>query len=74
MTRYRIADDNHVHVVEESTEGGGDDFTRREELEQLAASWPLRRLVEIWNQLPGVRPVARFEDRTVAVRRIWQAL
>ena len=74
MTRYRIADDNHVHVVEESTEGGGDDFTRREELEQLAASWPLRRLVEIWNQLPGVRPVARFEDRTVAVRRIWQVL
>jgi hypothetical protein len=31
-------------------------------------------LVEVWNQLPGVRPVAGFENRSVAVRRIWQAL
>jgi len=31
-------------------------------------------LVDIWNQLPGVHPVARFENRSVAVRRIWQAL
>ena len=43
---------------------------------QLAAAvnWPIRRLVAIWNQLPGVRPVARFENRRVAVRRIWQLL
>ena len=34
----------------------------------------MRRLVEVWNQLPGVRPVARFENRSVAVRRICQAL
>ena len=34
----------------------------------------MKRLVEIWNRLPGVEPVARFTDRKTAVRRIWRAV
>lgn len=73
VNRYQIADDNHVHAVA-GTEAGGAVFASEQELARLAADWPLRRLVEVWNQLPGVHPVARFENRSVAVRRIWQAL
>jgi hypothetical protein len=75
---YRIDDNNRVHVLSDAVpKGAGPDsdvFTGVEDLEQLAAAWPMRRLVEIWNELPGVRPVARFENRKVAVQRIWQAL
>lgn len=73
MNRYAIADDNRVHAVE-GTADGGTVFASEQDLQQLTAGWPLRRLVEIWNQLPGVTPVARFENRTVGARRIWQAL
>ena len=73
VNRYEISEDNHVHAIG-STETGGAVVAGEQELEQLAANWPMRRLVEVWNQLPGVRPVARFENRSVAVRRICQAL
>ena len=46
-------------------------FTSEKELAKLAAQWPARRLVEIWNGMPGVRRVAKFRDRKTAVRRIW---
>ena len=49
-------------------------FCDAAELATLAASWPMARLVEIWNNLPGARPVARFTDRKIAVARIWKAL
>ena len=74
MNIYRIADDNRVHGLPDSAAGDGAAFSGVEELEQLVAAWPVRRLVAIWNELPGVRPVTRFENRRVAVQRIWQAL
>lgn len=46
-------------------------FTSEKELAKLAAQWPVRRLVEIWNAMPGVRRVAKFRDRKNAVRRVW---
>jgi Protein of unknown function (DUF3489) len=49
-------------------------FASEKELPKVAANWPTARLVEIWNQLPGVRPVRKFTDRKTAVRRIWQAI
>ena len=73
VNRYEISDDNHVCAVD-GTETGTAVFANEQELGQLIAGWPARRLVEVWNQLPGVRLVARFENRSVAVRRIWQAL
>ena len=49
-------------------------FSSEHELHRLAAEWPGKRLVEIWNQLPSVKPVARFTDRDTAIRRIWSAI
>src|SRR5947208_6516516 len=45
-----------------------------DEWEALASRWPLKRLIEIWNAVPGVVPVGKFTSRAVALRRIWRAL
>jgi hypothetical protein len=74
VNRYRVDDDNRVRLIADNTEQDGTVFASAEDLEQVVAGWPMRRLTEIWNELPGVRPVARFEKRKVAVQRIWQAL
>jgi len=34
----------------------------------------LKRLVEIWNSLPGVKPVTKFTNRKVATECIWKAI
>jgi hypothetical protein len=33
-----------------------------------------KRLVEIWNSLPGVKPVTKFTNRKAATERIWKAI
>jgi hypothetical protein len=33
-----------------------------------------KRLVEIWNSLPGVKPVTKFTNRKVATERIWKVI
>src|SRR3982751_6939584 len=42
------------------------------EWEARACSWPLKRLVASWNDLPGVVPVGKFTNRKIAVERIWR--
>src|SRR5881227_2421030 len=42
--------------------------------EAIAGAWPLKRLVEIWNALPGVTPVEKFTNRQIALERIWRAV
>jgi len=49
-------------------------FSNEAQLEKLAANWPVARLVEIWNSLPGETPVKKFKDRATAVSRIWKAI
>jgi hypothetical protein len=49
-------------------------FATQKELSKLAAEWPAERLVEIWNSLPGVKPVKKFTTRAVATGRIWKAI
>jgi len=49
-------------------------FTNPKQLAALAAHWPSGRLVEIWNNLPGVRKLAKFTNRQTGVRRIWRAI
>jgi hypothetical protein len=49
-------------------------FRNEKQLAALAAHWPSGRLVEVWNNLPGVRKVAKFTDRQTGVRRIWRAI
>jgi len=49
-------------------------FRSQQELTELAAQWPAQRLVDIWNSLPGVTPVKRFQDRKTAASRIWKSI
>src|SRR5579864_809129 len=56
------------------SKAGAARFTNQEQLAALAAHWPSGRLVEIWNNLPGVRKIAKFTDRQTGVRRIWKAI
>ena len=49
-------------------------FRSEQELGKISASWPISRLVEVWNNLPGVKPVKKFTDRKTAVSRIWKAI
>src|SRR3982751_922252 len=46
----------------------------REEWDTIAGQWPLKRLVAIWNALPGVTPVEKFTSRQIALERIWRAV
>jgi hypothetical protein len=49
-------------------------FADPKELARLVASWPGKRLVEIWNKLPHTKKVLRFTDRNTAIQRIWEAV
>jgi len=45
-----------------------------EELTTFTSTWRLPQLVSMWNQIPGVRRVTRFENRSIALERLWRAL
>jgi hypothetical protein len=57
-----------------SSKSGTARFTNEKQLAALAGHWPSSRLVEIWNNLPGVRKIGKFTDRQTGVRRIWKAI
>ena len=46
----------------------------KDEWQAVAGEWPLKRLVAIWNGLPGVTPVEKFTSRPIALERIWRGL
>jgi Protein of unknown function (DUF3489) len=54
--------------------GDGPAFASEDEFQKIAGRWPMQRLVAIWNGLPGLQPVRRFENRRIAIARIWRAL
>jgi len=76
---FRIDGRDHI-VVDPAPEGADplgsvqERFSSAAELAALAAGWPAQRLVHIWNGLPGVLPVRRFENREMGVHRIWKRL
>jgi hypothetical protein len=71
---FHLTAEDHIRTSGEQrrteTDGGGSSFTSEQELQELAGAWPMKRLVEIWNRLPGVEPVTRFTDRKTAIGRI----
>jgi SAM-dependent MidA family methyltransferase len=48
--------------------------TSFEEWKQMADTWPMKRLVSVWNELPDVVPVRKFTSRPIAVERIWRVI
>jgi hypothetical protein len=49
-------------------------FTSGKQLRRVTSDMPLSQLVQIWNHLPGVRPIRRFTSRDSAVNRIWKVV
>jgi hypothetical protein len=76
MTTFTIDNDNNItaHASAADIPGDAERFSSAAELTELAAPWPVQRLVAIWNSLPGVTPVNKFKDRATAVTRIWKRL
>src|SRR3954462_11617592 len=48
--------------------------TSFEDWRALAGAWPLKRLVALWNDLPGVPRVQKFTNREIALERIWRSI
>ena len=77
MPIFTLDPHNRIRPVSARQPAGGAkgiDSSTAEDLATLASTWPGSRLVEIWNNLPGVVPVRKFTDRKTAIRRIWKAL
>ena len=77
MTIFTIDPENNTTAHRSSREAratGFERFSTAKELAELAAGWPMSRLIQIWNSLPGVTPVKRFTDRQSGVSRIWNAV
>src|SRR5258708_23017253 len=72
MLFHRTPED-HIRTCDEQRrtepDGGHSSFASEQELQELASQWPMKRLVEIWNRLPGVEQVIRFTDRKTAIAR-----
>jgi Protein of unknown function (DUF3489) len=80
MKTFTIDNDNSISVFASKKEAAAasttpfDPFTSQSELAELATDWPMSRLIEIWNGIPGVTAVTKFTSRKIAVERIWKAI
>jgi hypothetical protein len=75
MKHFTIDAENNI-IVHASRNAARDTgagvFANEVQFADLIGSNP-KRLVEIWNRLPGVNPVTKFTNRKVATERIWKA-
>ena len=75
---FHVTTEDHIRAINEQalaeTEAGDSTFASEQELHELAKEWPMKRLVAIWNRLPGIDAVVRFTDRKTAIARIWRAI
>jgi Protein of unknown function (DUF3489) len=82
MTTFTIDNDNNItaHAAAPATQDTLAAFASQKELAKVAAEWPMKRLVEIWNSFAGappfgdLKPVKKYTDRKTAVTRIWTAI
>ena len=74
---YWIGTDDSVNVLRAAAEKPGDiavRFATFDELITATSHWRMPQLVSVWNKLDGVRQVRRFENRRIAVERLWRAI
>jgi len=80
MSTFTIDSDNNItaYASAEGVAQPGDptatSFDSQATLAMATADWPLSRLVDIWNSIPGNAEVSKFQDRKKAVARIWKAI
>jgi Protein of unknown function (DUF3489) len=76
MKTFTIDAENNitVHTSRKATkETGLPAFANEVQLADLIGP-DNKRLVEVWNSLPGVKPVSKFASRKVATERIWKTV
>jgi hypothetical protein len=76
MKHFTIDQENNItfHTSRrQSKESGGTPFSTEEQFADTIGN-DTKRLLEIWNSLPGVKPVTKFENRKRATERIWRAI
>ena len=76
MKHFTIDAENNItaHATrEEARETDAGVFASEEQFADLIGP-NNKRLIEIWNTLPGVRPVTKFTSRKTATERIWKAV
>jgi hypothetical protein len=76
MKTFTIDTDNNITVHSSrkaARETGAGVFATEEQFADLIGP-DNKRLVEIWNGLSGVKPVAKFANRKAATERIWKAI
>jgi hypothetical protein len=76
MKTFTIDTDNNITVHtsrKAARETGAGVFASEEQFADLIGP-DNKRLVEIWNGIPGVKPITKFANRKAATERIWKAL
>jgi hypothetical protein len=76
MKTFTIDTENNITVHtsrKAARETGAGVFTTEEQFADLIGP-DAKRLVEIWNSLPGVKAVTKFNNRKTATERIWRAI
>ncbi len=74
---YRLQSDYTLEVLAAGQAKPGDAAATVSSLEELTTAtcdWRMSQLVTLWNKLPRVQAVKRFENRTVAIARVWRAI
>ena len=66
MTMFTIDNDNQIMAYGSPEDANGNpqaqQFTSAKQLGKLAETWPAARLIELWNSLPGQKPVKKLAD------------
>ena len=77
MLTFTIDRNNHITALTSTPQAQVNPeatrFSGARDLDRLANHWSGPRLVEIWNALPGQKPIKKFTNRKVAISRIWAA-
>lgn len=76
MKHFTIDTDNNITVhasKKAARDMGAPVFANEVQLADLIGP-DNKRLVEIWNSLPGVKPVTKFANRKLATERIWKTI
>jgi hypothetical protein len=79
---FTIDKDNNITAHETATtvQDGLIAFATEKKFTKATAEWPIGRLVETWNSFAGtpgfddLKPVKKFENKTKATKRIWDAI
>jgi hypothetical protein len=77
MKHFSIDIENNITVHasrKAARETGNGVFASEEQFAEIMGQNSAKRLVEIWNSLPGVTPVKKFTSTEVAINRIWKAI